>query len=354
MADVFEPKTLQTMQHYSAIVLRYVTLFIVLPVMGFASLLFFFMEMKSLTRSRKKAFALLTIAIVAVTFGIVWLWTAFFPDGVVQRYSLFQRPFVAFGEFVQGQNSPFSGWMAERGRSIPPWSLKDPVVVCILIALSALIAFVGFMRDIYGKLFYTGAFSLGAVFSVVISALAINLFTIFAKEKAHFADPIVLGDFWGNYVPMFIIACALICSLAFFIAWAGWRILGAQSMIGKVFASVWGVVSATSMLVWVTVPFLIGVFLIPLLLAVILTLVALKLGGKYTKSMFGEYARTMNAPCPTSSGPDTTTFKDEDGHKYSGSGSDPYTVTGHSDGSVYDKGADGKYHERYGNRTLEP
>ena len=40
--------------------------------------------------------------------------------------------------------------------------------------------------------------------------------------------------------------------------------------------------------------------------------------------------------------------------RYKSRDKDLYTVTGHSDGSVYDKGADGKYHERYGNRTLEP
>lgn len=52
----------------------------------------------------------------------------------------------------------------------------------------------------------------------------------------------------------------------------------------------------------------------------------------------------------------TTTYRDADGHEYSGDGKRPESVYGGAfyDRATYDRGLDGNFHERFGNRVLHP
>ncbi len=341
--DVFEPATVAQMQRWCLMALKYVIPFIVLPGMAYISVYFLYSEMKSVCRSKKKGLIVSIIVLLCVLAAMPFLWKMLFPEGVVQKYSLWQRLFVQIGtcniqKLVQNIIEAGDTWT---------WG------AAIAIAVSFLFAFVGYQRDVFGKLFYYGVFCVGAVLSIATGALAIGLFSVFDKRHPQFADPIAMPDFWGNVVPMIGIGFIIVCVVAFALSWVGWRVMSSRGLIRKSFSLVFAVISAASMIFWSAFPFLIGLFLVPLFLLVICLCVAIVFGGIYTKAMFGEFVRDMTAPPQQYSGPDETTYKSKSGEEFVGSGEHPYSVTSRSDGSTYDLGHDGRYHERCGNRTLE-
>ena len=347
LLDVFAPSTLAAMQKYSLIALRYVTPFVILPVVCYAAMYFFFDEMKSLTRSRTAARVLLVIAIVVVCISALWLWRVFFPSGVIQRYCLFQRPLVAVGEFCR--NADLSDFL-----NVVIWGHQlNPLHVAIAVGVSALIAALGVLRDDIGKIVYAGAFGFGAFLSIVTGALAINLFSVFSRKNPDYTTPIDIHGFWGDVVPMIALACGALFCITFLVARIGWSVVRARSAVGKAFAFFWAVISAACVLLWIFVPFLFGFLLVPFVIFVIGLVLVIVFVCVYGKCM-GEAAKDVaTSSYESSSSDDTTTYKDSSGTEYYGSGSHPYTITSKSDGSSYDLGHDGKYHERYGNRTLE-
>ena len=92
----------------------------------------------------------------------------------------------------------------------------------------------------------------------------------------------------------------------------------------------------------VIVSFVVGVFMLWLVLAMMW-------------SRFTEETSSSEEPCGTAETMTTTTYRDSDGNEYVGHGENPSTIEGRSFGNMgtYDKGFDGKYHERWGYRVLD-
>lgn len=342
LIDAVESATVSKMQDFSIMTLKYAIPFVVLPGFALMGITALYHTASSVLRSSKKGLIASAAMLLAVVVAMAYIKSILLPDGVAQTYSLWQRIFVAIGEFdykrfvmdvVSGDRTPWAG-----------------------IAIAAAIAFVAGInakRDPAGRLLYLGFFGLGAVLSIATGALAIEFFSVFDTKHPHFADPVDMPVFWGDTVPLIVIACVLVFCAAFALSWVGWRVLRSRTLIGKVFAFVFGCVSAICVIAWTIVPFIFGLFAIPLFLLVIVLAVAAIFGGAFTKTMFDEFVHDMTYdPPPSSASDDTTTYKSESGEVFTGSGEHPSVITSHSDGASYSLGHDGRYHEMGGNRTL--
>ena len=343
LIDVMEPATISNMQRWCLVTLKFTIPFVVLPGFAFMGIAFLYEETKSVLRSKTKGLVASVAVLVFVIAVMSYVKSILLPDGVAQTYSLWQRLFVAIGEF------DFKGFVNNiLSSEHTPW------FGIAIAATSAIISFVSTKRDTTGKILHWGLFCLGAVLSIATGALAIEFFSVLDTKHPHFADPVPMPVFWGETVPLIVIACVFVFCIAFAISWIGWRVMCNRTLIGKFFSFVSSAIAVACVIAWSVVPFLVGLFMIPLFLLVIVLVVAAIFGGVFTKTMFRAFERDMlYTPPPSSSSDDTTSYRSTSGEVFDGSGEHPYTITSRSDGSSYDLGHDGRYHERGGNRTLE-